>query len=253
MNWPYLRGFFFVAAMSATTLHAETPLTDTRSTLEKWVETRQLVSRTRSEWQSDKEMLQQTVELLNRELKAVNENMSKLSTNSVQADKERLEAEGSLKASRESLEKTKDFASRFEEQIRGFMPRLPVPLQDLVKPLLNRLPTDSANTKMLSTERIQVIVGILNEVDKFNNAVSVFNEKRKNEKGEEVAVETVYVGLGAAYYVNEAGNFAGFGSPNASGWEWKIQPGLAHSVREAIQIYRNEKAARFIALPATVR
>lgn len=253
MNLPCLRRLLFAAALGVTILHAETPINDTRSTLEKWVETRQLVSRTRSEWQSDKEMLQQTVELLNRELKGVSENMSKLSTNSVQADKERLEAEASLKASRESLDKAKEFATRFEEQIRGFMPRLPLPLQDLVKPLLNRLPTDSANTKMLSTERIQVIVGILNEVDKFNNAVSVFNEKRKNEKGEEVAVETVYVGLGAAYFVNEAGNFAGFGSPNASGWEWKVQPGLASSVREAIQIYRNEKAARFIALPATVK
>jgi septal ring factor EnvC (AmiA/AmiB activator) len=238
---------------AAIAAHAETPMNETRSTLEKWVETRQLVSRTKSEWQSDKEMLQQTIELLNRELKAVDEQMTKLNTNTVQADKERALAEASLKSSNESLEKSKEFTTRFEEQIRKLVPQLPNPLQDTLKPLLNRLPADAATTKMAPTERVQVSVGILNELDKFNNAVSLFNEKRKNAKGEEVAVETVYIGLGAAYFVNESGDFAGTGTPGAAGWEWNVKPELAPSVREVIRIYRNERPAKFIALPATVR
>ena len=35
--------------------YAGTPLEATRSSLEKWLETRQLISKTRSDWQSDKE------------------------------------------------------------------------------------------------------------------------------------------------------------------------------------------------------
>ena len=60
---------------------------------------------------------------------------------------------------------------------------------------------------------MQVLVGVLNELDKFNNAVNIFSEKRKNDQGDEVAVETVYVGLGAAYFVNDADDFAGMGLP----------------------------------------
>ena len=90
-------------------------------------------------------------------------------------------------------------------------------------------------------------------MDKFNNALSIFNEKRRNEKGEEVAVETVYVGLGAAYFVNEAGVFAGTGAPGAAGWEWSIKPELAAPVREVIRIYRNERPATFVSLPAAIR
>ena len=35
-------------------------LSETRSTLERWVETKQLISKTRSDWQTDKETIEQT-------------------------------------------------------------------------------------------------------------------------------------------------------------------------------------------------
>ena len=97
-----------------------------------------------------------------------------------------------------------------------------------------------------------MVVGILGELDKFNNAVAIFSEKRKNSQGEEVAVETIYVGLGAAYFVNDANNFSGVGTPGAAGWEWTAKPEIAASVRDVIRVYRNEHPANFVALPATV-
>ena len=52
---------------------AEDALNESRSTIEKWVETRQLLSKTRSDWQTDKDTLEQTVALYERELKAIDE------------------------------------------------------------------------------------------------------------------------------------------------------------------------------------
>ena len=68
-----------------------------------------------------------------------------------------------------------------------------------------------------------------------------------------MSVDTVYVGLGAGYFVNEAGDFAGLGTPGAKGWEWTVRPELAASVREVIRIYRSERPPRFIPLPVVVR
>jgi hypothetical protein len=232
---------------------AESTVTETRSTLEKWVETKQLISKTKSDWQTDKETIEQTLQLYDRELKIVQEQMSKVSTNNTQVEKERVQAGELLNVSNESLDRAKQFAQSFEVKVTKLVPRLPVPLQELLKPMLARLPSDPANTKMAVTERIQVVVGILNEVDKFNNAVNIFSEKRRNEKGEEVAVDTVYVGLAAAYFVNDADNFSGTGIPGDDGWEWSIKPGLGPNVREIVKIYRNEHTARFVALPATIR
>lgn len=243
----------YIAVAPALAADAANKLSDTRSTLEKWVETRQLISKTRADWQTDKETLEQTLRLLDRELALVEEQFGKLNTNNAQVDKERLEAEAQIKAANDALTPAAQFATEFEGKVRTMVPRLPMPLQEILKPLLARLPQDAATTKMKSPERVQVLVGILNELDKFNNTVGIFSEKRKNASGAEVSVETVYVGLGAAYFVNDSGDFAGMGTPGANGWEWTPKPELASHVREVIRIYRNERAARFVSLPAVIK
>ena len=243
---------FAALLLTARASAAEPPVAASRAAVEKWIEARQLVSKVKSDWQTDKETLEQSVLLFERELKSVAEQMSKTDTNNVQVAKERAEAEQLKKVSEESLEKARQFAAGFEGEVKKLVPRLPAPLQEILKPLLNRIPTDP-NSRATAAERLQTLVGILNEVDKFNNSVSVFNEKQRNQQGDEVAVETVYVGLGAAYFVNETGDFAGAGSPGASGWEWAAHPELASSVREVLRIYRNERPAKFIPLPVTIR
>ena len=249
-----IHGLAFLGVFTwANSVMSEPPLAETRSTLEKWVETRQLISKTRSDWQSDKEMLEQTAQLLERELKSVEEQLTKVSTNNSQVEKERLQAEGQLKVANDGLEDMKRFATDFEAKINKLTLRFPVPLQETLKPLLGRMPADPATTKMQTTERVQVIVGILNEVDKFNNGVGVYSEKRKNDKGEEVAVETVYIGLGSAYFVNDSGDFAGMGTVGTNGWQWTMKPEIAGSVREVVKIYRTERPAKFVSLPAVIR
>ena len=240
-----------VAASAAETISG--PLAQTRSTLEQWVQTRQLISQTRTDWQTDKETLEQTVALYERELKAIDEQFSKVATNNTQVAKEMAEAEALQKTSNETLGDAKQFATEFEAKVKQLVPQLPGPLQDLLKPLLARLPADPNNTKMLAAERMQVLVGVLNELDKFNNAISIFSERRKNAQGEEVSVQTVYLGLGAAYFVNEAGDFAGMGTAGKNGWEWTTKPEIAATVQEVVKIYRNERAAKFVMLPAAVR
>jgi septal ring factor EnvC (AmiA/AmiB activator) len=241
-----------VFALACSAAEEASPLARTRSTLEQWVETRQLISQTRSDWQTDRETLEQTVQLYERELKFIDEQMAKVSTNNTQVAKEMGEALALQKTSNETLDGARHFATEHEARVKKLAPQLPEPLQEILKPLLARMPADPATTKMLAAERMQVLVGVLNELDKFNNAVNLFNEKRTNPKGEEVAVQTVYVGLGAAYFVNEAGDFAGTGAPGANGWEWSVKSEIAPTVQEAVRIYRNERTARFVTLPATV-
>ncbi len=242
-----------ISGAAPATESSSAPLAQTRSTLEQWVQTRQLISQTRTDWQTDKETLEQTVALYERELKAIEEQFSKVATNNTQVAKEMAEAEALQKTSNETLGDAKKFATEIEAQVKQLVPQLPGPLQDILKPMLARLPADPNNTKMLAAERMQVLVGVLNELDKFNNGVNLFSERRKNDKGEEVSVQTVYLGLGAAYFVNDAGDFAGTGTAGKNGWEWTTKSEIAPTVQEVVKIYRNERAARFVTLPAAVR
>jgi hypothetical protein len=232
---------------------ANDALLESRSVIEKWVEMRQLISKTRSDWQTDKDTLEQTVALYERELKSIDDQMTKISTNNTQVMKEMAEAEMLKQSSNKARARAAQFVGEFEAKLKKVASQLPSPLQDIVKKDMARIPADSANTRMLAAERLQVCVGVLNEIDKFNNALNVFNEKRKNGKGEEVAVQAMYVGLGAGYFVNDTADFAGIGAPGAKGWDWTNRPELAPKVQQAIKIYRNEQTAQFVALPVAVK
>src|ERR1041384_6297153 len=83
---------------------SQSKLSDARTSLEKWVETRQLISKTRGDWQTDKETIEQSIALFERELKGVEEQMAKLNTNSSQVEKERVQTEVAIKSAKESLE-----------------------------------------------------------------------------------------------------------------------------------------------------
>lgn len=240
-------------SLNALNAFAEDALTESRSTIEKWVETRQLISKTRSDWQTDKDTLDQTIALYERELKSLDEQLSKVSTNNTQVAKEMADAEALKKSSNEARDRAGQFATEFEGKLKKAVSQLPSPLQDIVKKDMARIPADPANTKMLAAERVQICVAVLNELDKFNSGVNVFNEKRKNDKGEEVAVQSFYIGLGAGYFVNETGDFAGVGSPSPTGWTWANKPEIASTVQLAVKMYRNEQTAHFITLPVAVK
>jgi chromosome segregation ATPase len=241
--------FVLVTARGAV----ESPLATARSGVEQWVQTRQLISRTRTDWESEKDLLLQTKALYERELAGIAEQRGKVTTNSAQVDRERATAELELKESNSTLDHARTTLEGLEQKIRALVPRLPSPLQETLKPLLARLPEDAKTTKTGVTERLQTVVSVLNEVDKFNNAVTLASEKRKNPAGDEMAVETVYVGLGAGYFVNQTGEFSGRGQPGAQGWEWTAEAALSAPVREVVRIYRGERTATFVPLPVTIR
>lgn len=250
----------WIAAMAATlwvvcpsATGAEPPLVVVRTAVEQWVQTRQLISRTRSDWESEKEMLVQTKALYERELAGIETQMSKVATNSVQVDREREAAEKESKEAVETLDHASGVMAGLETRVRAMTGRLPSPLVETMQPLMARLPEEGKPTQVSVTERVQTVVSLLNEIDKFNNSVGIYSEKRANAKGEDVSVETVYLGLGSAYFVNQTGEFSGSGSPAERGWQWTPDPSLAAPVREVIRIYRGERTATFVPLPVTIR
>src|SRR5262245_17008500 len=123
------RSIWIAGLFGTTCLAAESRLSETRAVLDKWVETRQLISKTRNDWISDKDMLEQSVQLVDRELASVEMQMNKLSTNNTQVEKERVQADSLLKSSNDALEKAGQFAADFEGKIARLVPRLPQPLQ----------------------------------------------------------------------------------------------------------------------------
>ncbi|MGZ8900751.1 MAG: DUF3450 family protein, partial [Limisphaerales bacterium] len=239
------------ALVSAYASEDRANVEQTRETLAKWVETRQLLAKARGDWEADREVLQQTIKAFEKELTTVEEQFTKTGGGSAQVEKERAE----LLQQKESLHaanvRVKELLLSLETSLQKISNSLPSPLLSKIDVLLKRIPANPAETKMTVLERMQTVVGILSEVDKFNGAISVNAEIQKNAQGEEVQVKVLYLGLGQAYWVDKGGR-AGSGFPGAQGWTWSENSALADRVARAIAIHEASQPADFVSLPATI-
>ena len=240
------------AQWAASSLHAQDSLQDTRNVLDQWVETRQITSKENSDWLVEESILQDSQSLLNSELKRLEEALETLQTSATAADDERSalnEQKEQLSAASEVVEST---IGALETQMRAIIKTLPEPLVNKIKPLIRRLPEDSTNTTLSLGERVQNIVGILSQADKFNTTVTATSESREIAEGKVVEVRTLYWGLAMAYYVDASGEYAGIGFPGKDGWEWPQIDGAGPSIQQLIGVYEGNEDIQFVEVPARI-
>lgn len=224
-----------------------------RSTLEKWIETRRLISREKQDWALGREMLKDQIELVQREITSLNEKISQANESITDADKKRAELETENNKFKEASDKLKIIVDKLEARTIALDKRLPDPIRERIKPLSQRLPEDPNETKLSLSQRFQNVIGILNEVNKFNREITVTSEVRTLSNGNTAEVTALYIGLGQAYYVGANGTVAGVGRPSENGWVWEAANDSAGKIADAVAILKNEKVAGFVLLPIKVQ
>lgn len=231
----------------------ETPASaGTRALMSRWMETQQLLSKERKDWQQAKEILQSRIELVASEIAALEEKLGQLRATTSEADRGHAEVardKRSLESAATALARS---AGEIEAQLQALFPSLPEPLQSKLRPLVERMPAAAADTKQSLAERFQNVVGILNEINQFNHQITMATEVRTLSDGKPAEVKTIYVGLGQAYFVS-AGGEAGSGRPAEGGWQWDLDRELAPDVIEAVEILQNKAKPKLIALPVKIR
>lgn len=224
----------------------------TRATLDKWVETRRIISKERQEWALGREMLTDRVDLLAREIESLRSKMGTAETSIADADKRRLELIDEHESLKQVADGLKVTVTGLESRTRTLLRRLPEPIRERIKPLSQRLPDDPEQTKISLSERFQNVVGILNEVDKFNREINVGSEVRTLANGNSAEVTALYLGIGQGYYVDATGTSAGVGTATEDGWAWTPSNETAGEIARAVAILKNEAVAEFVLLPLEV-
>ncbi|MFA5238777.1 MAG: DUF3450 family protein [Phycisphaerae bacterium] len=225
---------------------------NTRMSLEKWIETQRIISQEKRDLELSKEMLNERIELVQSEIESLHSKISQAEESIAEADKKRaemIEENEKFKKAAESLSGT---LVSMEDRTKQLLYRLPEPIRERVKPLSQSLPDNTGKSELSIAERFQNIVGILNEVDKFNREVSVTSEVRTLEDGSSFEVTALYVGLGQSYYASANGKLAGTGTASKDGWVWRQSNEAAPQIVDAIAILKNEKVASFVLLPVKI-
>ena len=246
---------FLIAISIATSLPtiADESIENTRSVLEQWVETQQIISKEKTSWRTEQAILQDTQSLLSHELDRLNSAIDDLEASASAADADRSNLTEEKESQLAAANVVKSNIGSLETKLKEIVKTLPEPLVEKIKPLIRRLPQDSNNTKLSLGERVQNIVGILSQADKFNTTITLSNESREISDGKVIQVTTLYWGLAGAYFVDNAGSYAGIGKPGSNGWEWSQVEGVGAQIKQLLDIYEGTEEIQFVDLPASVR
>ena len=226
----------------------------TRETLTKWVETKQLISKEKSDWASGKDILEDRVRLAEAETTTVRDKLKEISAAVAEAQKKRDELAAQNDKLKTTAEKSKAMVIAAEKKLRPLIPQLPEPLREKLKPIIARFPEDSEKSTASMAERLQNVLGILDQASAFNSTVASVKELRTFPDGTRAEVTTVYLGLSQAYYTNREGTLAGIGHPGPDGWVWKPDNANGKKILLAVHILEGkEKGATFIDLPVKIQ
>ena len=235
----------------ALSAQAQSGVGDFRAKLGKWVETRQLLSAERSDWEAEQESLRSTRDLLRQQKKILEAEVEELEASATSSDDERrdlLLERGEYQRANASLESQ---IRGLEEEVLALAPLLPEPLQDRLEPLLIQIPEDPDLTKLQIGQRLMNVLGVLAQAEKWNGTATFLGETRAVGGSEQkVQVRTLYWGLGQAIYVDSQGETAGIGRPGAEGWVFTDDPELADEAGLLLDIYEgNVDTIEFVPMP----
>lgn len=228
-------------------------LDDTRVTMTKWIETQQIIAKERNDWQQGREILKARVELVEKEVAALEAKIQEAKASVAETNRKRDELQSEsdrLKATSDSLSTT---VANMEAEVRRVAKVIPDPVRAKLEPLFQRIPADPAKTNASVAERFQNVLGILNEIGKANSEISVSFEVRTLSDGTSGEVQTIYVGLGQAYYISPRGE-TGVGRPTPEGWKWeKLPNSYDNQVLTALEILQGKHVPAFVPLPVKIK
>lgn len=240
----------------------------TRETLQKWAETEKRITDERREWDEGKALLRGQIELVNGQIRELQEKI---------ADAKKRKEEALAKKEEMLLEKTRiretatevnAMADALEKAVREAVALVPesiakekkldilVAQLDASQKAREEALRESAAGKekvIPIASRYQAVVGLIDQVNQAYPLLHKAVETRKLPDGRETNVTVVYVGLGQAYFVNLAGDFAGTGTPGPGGWQWTTRNEIARDVTQIIDVLDKSGSPKVFPLPASVK
>lgn len=243
----------FASAKAGRSAEADPGAVEFRAVLEQWIQTRQLISKTKAEWAAEREMLQQSLAMLQREVESLEAALSRTETQSMAVTAERTLVKRQQEAYDAALALLREHSAALGTRLQRLYPGFPDPLQKAVAPVWQRLTAGSKAPAPSPWMQLQALVTLLNEAEKFDQSMTLHPDLRPGPEGRLVKVQTLYLGLAQAWYVDESGRVAGRGVPALEGWRWVEDPGLASRVQEAVAVHEGRRPARYVELPVEVQ
>ena len=252
----------------------------TRASLEAWLELEKTISKTTNDWHLAKEMLLESIRARQDDIARIQQEIDKKKQEFSKFDAEITALEATEKSLIEASDKLAVLVESLEARTLALVERAPVPLSKQVNPIAVQIPgykskpkkqadatTESAPPPATETEeekqaklpsmsrQAENVIGVLYQFNKFANKIEQIPQPVEQPDGSTLNVDTVFLGLSYAYFVDDSNTTGGYGWGAPGGWAWTVldKPEIAPAVRKAVSVFNDDEPAAYVGLPAEIK
>ena len=222
---------------------------DTTTIIQEWVQTEQLIGEESSEWNIEKAALLDVRGALENEISELTKRLEESEEEAVGAAQQRTELLEQKTEIEETTLSLLDGIDTLEAQVEEAFALLPTPLAKRLQPFRNKLKSGIKQGNLPLRQRVDTLLSLLQAISLFHRNITLERQEFSLEDGISREFQVMYFGLGIAYFVNESGTVAGFGSPRQNGWTWKRDDSLAREIATGVDMLNNQAMPRFLKLP----
>ena len=239
----HLNASLLLLVVSSTALAQDDPTGEIGTLSLQWTSLERQRNLLESSWRDEQPLLEQQLSLLERERRELADFLEQTETAQGDVEERRLE----LLEQQSALEQQQAVLERELEatviQVQSLYRQLPPPLVVAWDEHFSELRADFLTT----SERLQVLLGMLGDLDDFDRRLSLHEDVMTLQDGQEHLVSQVYLGLSQGWYVSANGSFAGAGHPGANGWQWQSSD-EPETINRVIAILERRRNAEFVAI-----
>ncbi|MEM9159878.1 MAG: DUF3450 family protein [Verrucomicrobiota bacterium] len=227
-------------------------LDDARSIVSEWVEVEKTISEERAEWKDEEALIVDMIALLETEKTNLEEKIEAAEEGASEADKKRQALVEESDEYRAAVGTLSDSIVAMEATVIALHQQFPSPLQEEVSKLYTRIPQGGEETRLSVSQRLQSVIAILSQADKFNGGVQLVSDIQQLDSGQ-AEVDVLYFGLAGAFFQDREGTYVGVGFPSSEGWVWEETPEKATEIAKVFAVYAGEMQAEFVNLPVKIK
>lgn len=225
---------------------------DTQNVLSEWISLEKQISGEKIAWVEQKEVLGNSIEFMETEIASLKDAIKTAEETASAGEKKRAELDEKKKDLDEATDVMTAAVESYESQIKELSVTWPNAFRKSVETFLKRIPNEEQKKTTPITIRLQNVVAIMSQFDKFQSVVTK-DTGIQDVGGESREVTTLYFGFAYAYFIDGTGEYSGYGYPSADeGWDWKPDPSISEDVSQLVAIYDRSIDASFLGMPAKI-
>jgi hypothetical protein len=224
---------------------------DTQNVLAEWIKVEKQISEDQAEWLVQQEIMANSITFMKGEFGRLEETIKEAEASASAGERKRAELEAEKAKLDAVMEDMTATIGNYEDKIRQLSRQWPEIFLKQVETPMKRMPSGDQVATAALTMRLQNVVIILSQFDKFQSIISKDTGIQEVE-GVSREVSTLYYGLAYAYFIDASGQYAGYGHPGQEGWEWTVVPQLGPKITQLLSVYDRNIDASFIGLPAKI-